>query len=416
MERVTFAALKSDDKDKIMDERNSLLDFFPAVFTDMLEYDGKIWFSASEFNGLFQMDPRTGEMNYLGRFPGDEEEWQYLHSAVKRFGSKLFFVSACSKDIRIYDMAENYFETCHFSFDSDNMQFFGAEVYDRYLFFWNGGSFDAIRFDMENRTFLRLKCAGGSKPQCLMWGGHCRVEDKLYIICYNYPVVVEIDMRNNSVHSYETGGVGGYSSICYAEDQFVLTGTENEAVILNKNLELVSKHQLDPRYFQGDVGGSYQDGDDIYYMFGESLNILKVQMKEKTAKQICYNENKQKDIYRRAGIFWKQIILLKQCAGTLWMADIKYARLHRLAGDEWVEFRQVLCGGKAQFIQDRTEAYFRYYMMNGEENRIATLTNFLQYKVFRKSDDQKAEGKNHYGAAIYKEMKDTIHDRKRGVN
>lgn len=70
---------------------------------DVIEWKNKLWFSNSEFNGLFCMDKITYEVTFIDFFPNEKIEYTLLHRWIFGCGEKLFFIPFQGRNVHIYD-------------------------------------------------------------------------------------------------------------------------------------------------------------------------------------------------------------------------------------------------------------------------------------------------------------------------
>ena len=78
-----------------------------GVYVDM---DGSMWFSAVEFNGLFQYDMVEKCLKWKGEFPNEWREGRYRYCSCIEYQRKLFFAPYAAKEIAIYDMESGKFD------------------------------------------------------------------------------------------------------------------------------------------------------------------------------------------------------------------------------------------------------------------------------------------------------------------
>lgn len=77
-----------------------------------VEYKNKIWCSNNVFNGLYNVDLKTGIVEYVSDFPSDDKySSSSLHKNVHILGDRLVFVPAYSDYITVYDIDSESFRT-----------------------------------------------------------------------------------------------------------------------------------------------------------------------------------------------------------------------------------------------------------------------------------------------------------------
>ena len=101
-----------------MDAVYKLLKYFPITFTDIVECGGYIWFSSINSNGLYKLNYADGKMEYLGKFPVEEEK--FLFNSVVCYKNRLYFLPGTSGKIMEFDTCSGRFLS--FTIPDDYMQ------------------------------------------------------------------------------------------------------------------------------------------------------------------------------------------------------------------------------------------------------------------------------------------------------
>ena len=84
-----------------------------ALYTTykLVEGEGKVWFFAALFNGLFTVDLNNSEVEWRGKIPGEADEIRHLYRFYLMLGHKLYFAPTNAKNIAVYDILQEKYQT-----------------------------------------------------------------------------------------------------------------------------------------------------------------------------------------------------------------------------------------------------------------------------------------------------------------
>lgn len=77
----------------------------------LVEGQGKTWFFAAFFNGLFTVDLKSGEVEWKGKIAGENDETRHLYRFYLMRDGKLYFAPTNAKRIAVYDVVRNECQT-----------------------------------------------------------------------------------------------------------------------------------------------------------------------------------------------------------------------------------------------------------------------------------------------------------------
>lgn len=114
-----------------------------ALYFEAFYDDGDyFWFTEYDFNALFQMDKRTGQVKLKGIFPGEDFLRKRLYVSVAAFGGKLYFAPHSADEIAEYDLQNESFEKIPVMMPRKNnrsvwvdQKFFRAVTLDEKIYF-----------------------------------------------------------------------------------------------------------------------------------------------------------------------------------------------------------------------------------------------------------------------------------------
>lgn len=359
-----------------------ILEYFSNIFVDMVEYDGYIWFAASNFNGLFRMNYENGETEYLGKFPTKEEK--YLCNAVVYYGNRLYFISGMSKEIFEYDISLKKFTVYEVDYGYDEIAFYGAGQYQKYLFFWSPIKYDIIRFDMEEKKFKIIKVLDIEEESGdaftihnfgVLWKGHCIVGNHLYIPSPEKNIVLDVDMENSMVEVHVVSGMGGYLTICYDGKSFWLSGAENCLVTWNADSKETAVHQIDTDIPIKEAMFCVYDQSQIFYSLSGSSEILVLSIKNMEFRSVL---DPKEESHSCENAYPFKVIMLKKMNGIIWASNSPNCTLQRFEGEKRKVYRRELVDGIEDFVHDRLEDYFMHKKQRYEELGLG-VNEFIEY-------------------------------------
>lgn len=76
------------------------------LLSDYIRIDEKIWFSAANYNGLFQYIPETKQIKLISCFYNDEPGKIFLHSKMLKYNSSIWLVPFQAKNIYEYNISD----------------------------------------------------------------------------------------------------------------------------------------------------------------------------------------------------------------------------------------------------------------------------------------------------------------------
>jgi outer membrane protein assembly factor BamB len=217
------------------------------LYFDCMETDGeKVWFIPFNIKGLFQMDLKTNQIEFLGGFPGEvlNQEVRCYHSLIK-IKNKIIIAPWCGGNAII-------------EYDLDLKQFVRTEIHlNEYIYQDNHNMFSGKMAVYKNNVF--------------MWGAHAT------IIKYN------IDTRACKYYStshqllresYDSR-FGWFSMSCCIKDDILLIPLINRNIVFEFNMD-TGKYKLhnigSNQHYLLDIAF---DGNDYWFTQTKGKNILK---------------------------------------------------------------------------------------------------------------------------------------------
>lgn len=139
----------------LLTQCTEITDYHKGIVTDYMYYDGHhVWFTASEFNGLFKMDANTYKVEFLGQFPDEEVEEHRLYKEIVENNGKLYFAPYNAQNIAVYDKEKSSFYSIPLNNDIKDVcwKFYSILNFDRYVFIYGFRLNTIIRIDSQTDT------------------------------------------------------------------------------------------------------------------------------------------------------------------------------------------------------------------------------------------------------------------------
>lgn len=206
--------------------------------------DGKIWFSAMDFNGLFEKNIETGEVHSVGMFPDEPYAKTRLYIASELVGRKIYFAPFKAENIAVFDLEEQRFK--RIVIDSDRLdgksnitKYTGTALCGKYLYMLPTFSSSILRIDTENDTVEyitgwkeKVRSFIFDEDMAFFRGQSVEINNKLFIPFANVNAVLELDLitLQTTVHRIGTESVG-YSGICYDGYKFWLSPRKFDHIV-----------------------------------------------------------------------------------------------------------------------------------------------------------------------------------------
>lgn len=160
----------------------------------VLEYDtccvkgDFLWVSAMKFNGLFKIDLRTKEINFVGCFPYEKLYGRLHLDRIIEHNNKLYFVPFESNYIHIYDIEKNTFEGI--KIERKAGRYHGGIKYGDKIFFISPQTSIILELDTQSNA---IKYIHIDEVEGFIWYPHI-YKNKMYLSDINETVLMKIDL------------------------------------------------------------------------------------------------------------------------------------------------------------------------------------------------------------------------------
>lgn len=231
-------------------------EMYPLNFLAGVQVGEEVYFSAWNRNGLFKLNPQTGECRFLRCFVG-EENWG-LHSEAILYGNTIWFIPRASERIAIVDL--------------ENLDISYLELPEQGR-------------RPTNRDI----------PPRRMFACHDEEEKYLWLIPYAYKLFIKIDMEQRRIISVQEWGDDEYASAVGVKKHnklWVSIHSSREFRII----DLLTNNQDIKRHEHGDVAyAGMRNVDGMIWLFPRNVKngvlLLDEEMQEK--KKQCLDDGEQ---------------------------------------------------------------------------------------------------------------------------
>ena len=136
----------------VLTQNVDIVDDRKRLVVDKFYYDGEfLWCTARDFNGLFRMNSKSYELEYMGQFPDEKAEGYRLFYDIAEYNGKLYFSPYNAKSIAIYDKGTKTFSKISLSEkirDVDG-KFAGILIYDNYIYLQGNRVYTIVQIDTQ---------------------------------------------------------------------------------------------------------------------------------------------------------------------------------------------------------------------------------------------------------------------------
>lgn len=232
-----------------MEKNVELLD--QALIAENLYDDGShFWFTGFEYNALFKMDKRDGQVELIGVFPNENFIWQRQYISTVRYNETLYFVPFSANEIAEYNMENGIFGKISVDlFDRGAYQtkgrckFFRAVVVNDKIYFIPFYYPGILCYEPKNGSLTCITdwIEGIESVRVSEWGYFIEYEqvgDRLILPCACADAVVIFDVETQTsrvMRTHHTGYACKFCGISYINDYYYLVSADG----------MVSKRRLE---------------------------------------------------------------------------------------------------------------------------------------------------------------------------
>lgn len=253
-----------------------------------LYFDGScFWCSASDFNGLFQIDRDTMNIHYVGQFPGEKKERCNLFGRIAECGGKLYFAPWSAESIGVYDKQAGELSSLPIPLDKKSQKlpfkYYAILAYQEYVYVI-GNQIDAV-LRIDSRTnkitvldgWKRQLEACGVDEQGTFFSNACQNGSTAYLFSKYANIMLCLDLADGQwemIH-FPKENCKYTNGICVKNRIWFLSS--NKASVGFYDITAKRLVELDaPDLFARGFSSIQAYQDDIYGFSGIHPNVLRI--------------------------------------------------------------------------------------------------------------------------------------------
>lgn len=175
------------------------------LLSDYIRIDGKIWFSATNYNGLFQYIPETKQIKLISCFYNDEPGKFFLHSKMLKYNSSIWMIPFGAKNIYEYSISEKILNCFSIpNVDVKSSLFLEGEIVEDKLYLFPCRYKGIVVFDLKKKRLEKIIEIDDSEKDTTglyAFKGAKIFNNKIYIANINKNKYEIIDLLSNCKES-----------------------------------------------------------------------------------------------------------------------------------------------------------------------------------------------------------------------
>ncbi len=276
---------------------------FDSVFSfhDCVEYEGHIYFSSANTNGLFKANLETEMVEFVGRFFGEDIFKRDLHLKTLLIGKEIWFIPYNAERISIYNLEEKVFSQIDINQGSTNEKYVMANYTSDKIYLIPFKSNELIEIDLRTHELVvREQWMNEIKKLCeiqddnaFVRNGSCICDNKLYMAPVSADALVEVDLCTSEVFIYECPfEVKGFQEIVRIKEQLVLLPKYSGKIFIwdfkQKEFELLADVLFEEKGLGVPFISAAVKGDEIILLPAAMEEGLRINIDTKEAQSIAF--------------------------------------------------------------------------------------------------------------------------------
>lgn len=207
-------------------------------FIDMAVVNGTGYYSHSDFNALFAMNMETYKTSYVGCFPEEKLDQEYIHRKVIVYEQSLFFIPFNGKGISEYNIVTNEFSFYQLNVLKDINSYSNAFVYNHSIVMIPSyEKYEFLIFDCNLKTIKTMRSVNEKILQLCPDGfsidlaGSCLNEEKLVFVIWDSNLIGQWDLNTNAVSITPINNCDKFACISNIDNSYFITKTSGAAVL-----------------------------------------------------------------------------------------------------------------------------------------------------------------------------------------
>ena len=345
-------------------------------FYDYVNSKDKMYFSAINYNGLFEYSYDTLKTRLLTVFDKDEVGELFLHSRILKYNSSLWLIPNNSKYIYEYNLCDETLSS--YSFLKKGMKgnrsfFLNCEILDGKLYLFPCRYEGILVFDLEMKKvekIIKLDDSWVDSSGLYSFKGGKIHENKLYIANMNKDMYEIIDLvTENRKKVYLEERYGGITHLLICGKEIIVVGRCGKIGVYGMDGE---KRYI-TQFKSGLTGPKFYDvcenGGIIYLTENDTNSVALYDYKANQQVEIEYPINKEKAFEN----FWANALFIKcsnnrvflQSAFDGYVYSIEGGAIRKIADVNWIisdEERERLVLKKSGIITEQYGCDLKQFM------------------------------------------------------
>lgn len=216
----------------------------PVQFMDFVVIEDSLWYASNNFNGLFRTDLKNSVSYFIGCFPNELKYGINLYGGICCWGGKLVFAPFMAKNIAVYDIENDKFETYAMpefeKADEFPDSYFIGMAFNQVSIFFLGNVYPVImQLNMITRKvtahfswYGEFRKYGEDRGTFIFDRHIIQRENCFYATSRQNNVLLKYDMNNDRTYFYEIGDKSArYSALAFGADVFWTIDQEHNELL-----------------------------------------------------------------------------------------------------------------------------------------------------------------------------------------
>ncbi len=363
------------------------------LLTTGMAIDGdEAWFSNNIFNGLFRVDLRTEEIQFVTMIPNERIRIFLLYSKCHIWKDQVVLIPANADHMSVYDRKTK--EISQYKIVDDKGEtvkgFFTSWQRDNDIYFISLRKPIIVRFDVDEQKIdvysgwdnaIRSRECQYSK---FFWGEILVEEGYIYIPCQYMNCICRVDLEHNNSKMIEIdANITGIYTICRCQEKHYISTLAGEVFEVDLNAENVTPKQVG--YVAGGFCRSIVIGEDIYFFPKAARSIYRYstasRKMESCFEDDLYDEEAWKPVARSFYYYNNSYYqMVEKIDDNVWIFMLSNGYLYWLSNGDIKNKREMYCSTNEVPLCILDSDYPEIYVESCDKDNILrnSLSAFLQ--------------------------------------
>lgn len=218
-----------------------------------VEINGKIYFSNLFFNGLVELDIKTGRIDAIYQFPNYGRRICWLYSKVVQVGEVLVFAPDWSEQIALFDTNTHKFQTINLDKNlvGERKPYFRCVYfYKGYLYMFPSKAKCILRYDLDRKEirYLGRDIFEQNDDENYLRQQYEVINGKLFMPFTDRSNILSFDLETENIEVLRLENETGWSTINYIDETIWMSSWRNNEIYKwDLKTQEVSKFNKFPR-------------------------------------------------------------------------------------------------------------------------------------------------------------------------